>query len=220
MTSLKGVLSFAVRLAINDLTLLVNYALIKRLSSTSSIYVLQLSIKAGLLGGTIPFCPRFWPNSTISFPKVPSLGLRSMLIFLAGLLGEAQFHLISSPPASVLILSSLMRPKKRILVMELTIPFEKNIKDAHNRKLERYGSLVADIRSVGYKVELSCVEIGSRGLITNDNKTRVKTIFKSVGSKAHRSFFRDVAKNVLLCSYALWNCRHEPLWVECPYIKV
>ena len=68
---LKGVLSFAVRSTINFLptfnnlriwgnvlTLLVNYALIKRLSSTSSIYVLKLSIKAGLVGGTIPFCPR------------------------------------------------------------------------------------------------------------------------------------------------------------------
>ena len=93
-----------------------------------------------------------------------------------------------------------------------------NIKDAHNRKLERYGSLVADLRSAGYKVELSCVEFGSRGLITNDNKTRINTILKFAGSKACQSFFRDVAKNVFLCSYALWNCRHKPLWVECPYI--
>ena len=143
-----------------------------------------------------------------------------MLTFLAGLLREAQFHLISSPPVSILILSSLMRPKKTDSWMELTIPFEMNIKDVHNRKLERYGSLVADLRSACYKVELYCVEIGSRGLITNDNKTRIKIIFKFVGFKARQSFFRDVAKTVLLCSYALWNCRHEPLWVECLYIKV
>ena len=95
--------------------LLVNYALIERLSSTSSTYVLQLSIKAGLLGGTIPFCPPFWPNFTTSIPKVPPLGLRSMLTFLGGLFGEEQFHLISSPPASVLILSSLMRPQNEFL---------------------------------------------------------------------------------------------------------
>ena len=106
--------------------------------------------------------------------------------------------------------------KNGFFFMELTIPFKMNIKDAHNRKLERNGSLVADLRSVGYKVELSCVEIGPRGLITNGNKTRIKTIFKFVGSKARKSFFRDVAKNVLLCSYALWNCRHAPLWIECP----
>ena len=103
--------------------------------------------------------------------------------------------------------------------MELTIPFQMNIKDGHNRKMERYGSLVADLRSVGYKVNLSCVEISSRGLITNDNKIRIK-IFKFVGCKALQSFFRDVAKDVLLCSYALWNCKHDPKWVECPYIKV
>ena len=65
-----------------------------------------------------------------------------------------------------------------------------NIKDAHNRKLERYGSLVADLKSAGYKVELSCVEIGSRGLIINDNKTRINTIFKFAGSKPANHFSR------------------------------
>ena len=46
------------------------------------------------------------------------------------------------------------------------------------------------------------------------------SLIKFGGSKAHQSFFRDVAENILLCSYALWNCRHEPLWVECSNIKV
>ena len=175
----------------SDLTLLVNYALIKRLSSTSSIYVLQLSIKAGLLGGTIPFCPQFWPNSTTSFPKVPPLGLRSMLHALTFLAGPCRTHnppnvLTTSQRPDLVIVDETRPPQKnhRFLVMELTIPFEMNINDAHDRKsgkkwLSQLLSLpILDLPfSTGYKVELSCVEIGSRGLITNDNKTRIKTIF-------------------------------------------
>ena len=38
-------------------------------------------------------------------------------------------------------------------------------------------------------------------------------------SKSNWAFLSS-SKNALLRSYALWNCRHEPLWVECPYIKV
>ena len=55
--------------------------------------------------------------------------------------------------------------------MELTVPFEMNINKAHTRKMERYGSLVTDLNHIaGYNVQLLCVEIGSKGLITQDNK--------------------------------------------------
>ena len=71
-----------------------------------------------------------------------------------------------------------------------------------------------------YKADLVCLEIGARGLITSDNMTRLHSIFKFVGTKARKSIFTDVSKTVLLCSYALWNSRHEPVWEECPYIKI
>ncbi len=110
--------------------------------------------------------------------------------------------------------------QKRILLMELTVPFEMNINDAHSRKMDRYGSLVADLQTAGYKPELICVEIGSRGLITKDNKSRIKSIFKFTGHRAPKHLFKDLCKCALLCSYALWNCRHEAQWTDCPYIKI
>ena len=66
--------------------MLVGYEPIRRLSSTSSISVLQHLTEAGTLGGTIPFCPQSLANFAASFPKMPLLGSRSMLTFLAGLL--------------------------------------------------------------------------------------------------------------------------------------
>lgn len=110
--------------------------------------------------------------------------------------------------------------KKRILIMELTVPFEMNINDAHNRKMDRYGSLVLDLQTAGYRTELIRVEIGSRGLITKDNQNRIKSIFKFTGNRAPKSIFKDLCKSALLCSYALWNSRHEPQWTDCPYLKI
>ena len=104
--------------------------------------------------------------------------------------------------------------------MELTVPFEMNINNAHSRKMDRYGSLVADLQTAGYKPELICVEIGSRGLITKDNKSRIKSVFKFTGNRVPKSLFKDLCKCALLCSYALWNSRHEPQWTDCPYIKI
>ena len=110
--------------------------------------------------------------------------------------------------------------KKLIHVVELTIPFERNIASAHNRKIERYSSLISDINSGEYNCVLSCIEIGSRGLITRENKNRMSAIFKFTGSKAKKNVFNDISKNALLCSYSIWNARHEPSWIECPYIKI
>jgi hypothetical protein len=110
--------------------------------------------------------------------------------------------------------------QKCIHVVELTIPFEMNIASAHNRKTERYSSLISDINSGEYKCVLSCIEIGSRGLITKENNNRVRAIFKSIGSKAKKNVFNDISKTALMCSYAIWNARQEPSWEECPYLKI
>ena len=95
--------------------------------------------------------------------------------------------------------------KKLIHVVELTIPFERNIASAHNRKIERYSSLISDINSGEYNCVLSCIEIGSRGLIrpTRENKNRMSAIFKFTGSKAKKNVFNDISKNALLCSFAI-----------------
>jgi len=95
-----------------------------------------------------------------------------------------------------------------------------NIASAHNRKIERYSSLISDLNSGEFKCVLSCIEIGSRGLITKENNNRIREIFKFIGSKAKKSVFNDISKTALLCSYAIWNARHEPSWEECPYLKI
>ena len=110
--------------------------------------------------------------------------------------------------------------EKAIFIIELTIPFERNITNANNRKKEKYSSLVSDINATGFKCTLKCIEIGSRGYISKANKQSLRAIFKFIGAKFNKEVLNDISKTTLLCSYAIWNARHEPSWEECPYLKI
>ena len=68
--------------------------------------------------------------------------------------------------------------KKLVILFELTVPFETNIDAAHQRKEDRYAGLTHDVEKAGWKCTLICVEIGSRGLITPQNKVRMKKMLK------------------------------------------
>ena len=69
---------------------------------------------------------------------------------------------------------------KELLLIELTVPFECNISDAHKRKQDRYEALVHDLNETKYDVTYEAIEVGQRGLINKENKTRLKNILKNV----------------------------------------
>ena len=69
---------------------------------------------------------------------------------------------------------------KRVILFELSVPFEPNINKAHCTKLDRYSSLVSDIIDAGFDCSLVAIEIGSRGLIDTDNKNRLTRLSKDI----------------------------------------
>jgi hypothetical protein len=99
-----------------------------------------------------------------------------------------------------------------IHLVELTVPFESNITKAHDRKSKKYLDLVADIEDNGFACDLTCFEVGSRGLITSENAGHIDEIFSFIGAKPRKSFARDLSKLAILSSYTIWNARHEPAW--------
>ena len=56
---------------------------------------------------------------------------------------------------------------KKVVIYELTVPFEKNIHTRHKYKTEKYAHFEADIKQ--YKTTVVAFEIGSRGGLTDDN---------------------------------------------------
>ena len=63
-----------------------------------------------------------------------------------------------------------------INIFELTCPFTTRIHKAHNLKDDKYAHLETDITS--YVPSLNIFEVCSRGLITNENKARLKSLHR------------------------------------------
>ena len=72
----------------------------------------------------------------------------------------------------------VLEESKEIVIVELTVPFETNVEEAHRRKVDKYSSMVQDIQEMGYTVSLYAVEVGVRGLLSTDNKHRMKQLLK------------------------------------------
>ena len=73
--------------------------------------------------------------------------------------------------------------KKAVHLAELTVPFEHNITKAHERKTLKYTDLVSDITDNGYDCNITCTEIGSRGLVTPETMIRINEIFSFTKTK-------------------------------------
>ena len=110
------------------------------------------------------------------------------------------------------------RESKSIIVIELTVPFEQNIHNAHERKVNRYSSLIMDLQEQGHDSKLYCIEIGSRGLITECNKCNIQEIFTSIspGKKQLKNkckkFQRDLSKRAILASYTIFYSKYDHDW--------
>ena len=110
---------------------------------------------------------------------------------------------------------------KELLLIELTVPFEGNISDAHNRKIDRYKTLVQDLNETEYNTTYEAIEVGQRGLINKDNKTRLKQILGKCGcSKKPKEMINEMSKAAVLASFIIFYSRHERTWSDAPYMSI
>jgi len=105
---------------------------------------------------------------------------------------------------------------KKVTLFELSVPFEPNITKAHQIKLNRYASLVSDIKNANFDCSLIAVEVGSRGLIDGDNKSRLTYLSKQLKcSTNYTQLKNNISKSALISSYSIFNGRqgrHETEW--------
>jgi len=108
----------------------------------------------------------------------------------------------------------------KAMIAELTVPFEQNINKSHDFKQNKYASLLADLNDRGINTSLVCFEVGSRGLVTKENSSRIRTLFKFAQCTFSKSTIKDISKISLLCSYGVWNSRHEQVWDNTTVLKL
>ena len=106
---------------------------------------------------------------------------------------------------------------KTFNIFELTCPLEPNIKKRSNEKSEKYSHFLTDI--VSYSPTLTCFEVGSRGYLSPENHTKLKTLhgFCKPGIKM-KKFKENISALSLYSSYAIFINRKEPQWISPGYI--
>ena len=121
----------------------------------------------------------------------------------------------SSRPDLVIIDRAASPPV--VYLYELSVSYERaeNTENAHKRKNERYAPLVADIEAQGFKCSCVSFEIGSRGYINNRNKLALGGLLRLMKSKTKfRTFYQQISRISLLCSFATYCARNEPEWTS------
>ena len=107
------------------------------------------------------------------------------------------------------------RKKKKLHIFELTVPFERNIKQRHTEKTNKYGYLVHDIPQ--YDVSITAFEVGSRGYIDSDNRKRLADLHKFCTKELKlKTFLDNISALSINSSYYIFCCRKEPQWSAVP----
>ena len=100
--------------------------------------------------------------------------------------------------------------RKLIILMELTVPAERNAVAANGRKTLRYdgpGALAGDCRDAGWTVEVLPVEVGTLGLVAQSTVQACKKL--GAWTPELRRALEEVA---LRGSYVLFLERKSPGW--------
>ena len=64
----------------------------------------------------------------------------------------------------------------------------------------------------GFKCHLICFEVGSRSIITKDNKSQIYSIFKVFKETKVKQHFSKISQIALVSSYIIYLAHNEPKW--------
>ncbi len=111
------------------------------------------------------------------------------------------------------------RSCKKVYMFELSVPFELNIDDTHQRKVDRYRQLNSDIESNGYKVKYYPIEIGSRAFISKNNMNRLKSFLRDTTTSLKMNSVKVMlCKIVLTASFVVYHSKREETWIDPRYV--
>lgn len=114
------------------------------------------------------------------------------------------------------------RTRRKLAIVELSVPAEENIGVRHEKKLAKYQSLLRNVIETlgsGWSVELIAIEVGACGL----QSTSVSAGFSSLRQLGllegcDRNSLSQLCSRVsflaLRCSYTIWSSRKVIDWPE------
>ena len=104
------------------------------------------------------------------------------------------------------------RNSAKVVIFELTVPWDNNIESGHNLKVTKYASLVNDLLQE-FRIECYCFEVSVRGQISKANKARLKSfLFHSTGLRKPVKLINNVSKAALLGSFSIFSAHNKAIW--------
>ena len=100
---------------------------------------------------------------------------------------------------------------KSVYILELTVPFEHNIKARHTYKSNKYAHFTRDITT--HKATVIAFEVGARGYLTSENERSLRKICSlcEKGTKP-KDFLESISKLSITGSYLIYTARKQPTW--------
>ncbi|CAG9574839.1 unnamed protein product [Danaus chrysippus] len=98
---------------------------------------------------------------------------------------------------------------KRVVMIELTVPWETNIPKGHTIKVNKYYELINELTRNRFVVDLYAVEVGARGITAKS----LYKLLKDLGlSRTHiNAFLERTSKAALVGSFQIWLGRERSL---------
>ena len=97
---------------------------------------------------------------------------------------------------------------QQIIMVELTVPCESRMEEAHTYKREKYLNLTKELRDAGYKAVVMPVEVGARGFLGSSVYHLLTKLSIICGNKRTKAFklLAEIAENN---SQWIWSRRNE-----------
>jgi hypothetical protein len=113
---------------------------------------------------------------------------------------------ITTQRPDIVIINTPTTPTS-VLLVELTVPFTRNIEDANARQKMRYEYLAQDIEEKGYKCSNIPLEVGSRGHVNARNRETLTYLCHTFKVGNFSNVIRNCSKLALLGSYSIFIAR-------------
>ena len=95
------------------------------------------------------------------------------------------------------------------MLVELTIPFEMFLHEAHDRKEAKYYHLVEEAWEKGFQASLITLEVGCRGIPNLTGFQKLKDALK-LPTKVFTELLQDATKATIEGSFSVWVNRNKP----------
>ena len=102
--------------------------------------------------------------------------------------------------------------EKLVHLVELTVPHEDNLQDAHHRKLSRYKELVEECEEMGWKTAHYPVEVGCRGFVGVSTRRWLRV--SGLGQRQMGGVIKKLQEVVEKASHWIWLKRDDDTWLE------